>query len=162
ALDRVVGRLLAAAGRVPDAAPVAVLARALLRAFQRLYRRDPEAEQVAGLLASFDALAPLEAPLALDEFAELLDVALAAPAEPGPGATPRQGLRGRAAPAPRAPVPARRHPRPRRAGLPGPAPPGPDPPRRGAGAPPRPAAGGPTGPLPRRPASGRGAARLSP
>jgi ATP-dependent helicase/nuclease subunit B len=88
-LGRVVGHLLDAAGRLPDAAPAAALARGLLRAFLRLCRRDPDAEQVAALLSSFDALAPLATPLTLDEFAELLDAALAVPAEPGP--EPRHG-----------------------------------------------------------------------
>ncbi len=48
-----------------------------------------DGEQVAALLAGFEALAPLETPLSLEEFGELLDAALAAPAEPGPEA--RQG-----------------------------------------------------------------------
>ncbi len=89
ALGRVIGRLLASAGRLPDVAPAATLARGLLRAFLRLCRRDAEAEQVAGLLSSFDALAPLATPLGLDEFAGLLEAALVAPAEPGP--EPRHG-----------------------------------------------------------------------
>jgi ATP-dependent helicase/nuclease subunit B len=89
ALGHVIGRLLGSAGRLPDAAPAQTLARGLLRAFLRLCRRDGEAEPVAGLLSSFDALGPLAAPLGLDEFAVLLEAALLAPVEPGP--EPRHG-----------------------------------------------------------------------
>ena len=84
ALGRLVEALLAGAGRLPDVAPATQLARGLLRAFLRLCRRDPESDGIAALLAGFDVLAPLGTPLTLDEFAELLDAALASPAEPGP------------------------------------------------------------------------------
>jgi hypothetical protein len=89
ALGRMAGALLDATAAIPDRAPAAVLARGFLRAFLRLCRRDASVEQVAGVLASLDALAPLDAPLTLDEFADLLDVVLALPSEPGPEA--RQG-----------------------------------------------------------------------
>jgi hypothetical protein len=84
ALGRVVEGLLASAGRLPDAGPAASLARALLRAFLRLCRRDAEADAVAAILAGLEALRPLGTPLGLDEFAELLDAALAVPVDPGP------------------------------------------------------------------------------
>jgi ATP-dependent helicase/DNAse subunit B len=75
----VVGRLIGSTASLSDGAPAAALARGLLRAFLRLCRRDEEAGEIAGLLASFEALVPLATPLGLDEFAELLDVALAGP-----------------------------------------------------------------------------------
>src|SRR5262249_57799265 len=65
-------------------APASRLGGGCLRAFPRLSRRDPEVAQVAGVLASLDGLAPLDAPLPLEEFGDLLDGALAVPAEPGP------------------------------------------------------------------------------
>jgi len=86
ALARLVTAVLALAGRLPDAAPATALAKALLRVYLRLCRRDPETVAVAGILAGFDALAPLGTPLSLEEFAELLDGALAAPADVGPEA----------------------------------------------------------------------------
>ncbi len=89
ALGRIVGTLLDALATLSDPAPAATLARGLLRAFLRLCRRDHDVEQVAAGLAGFEALAPLAEPISLDEFADLVDVALALPAEPGPEA--RQG-----------------------------------------------------------------------
>jgi ATP-dependent helicase/nuclease subunit B len=89
ALGRVVGALLDATGGLPEAAPAAELASGFLRAFRRLCRRGDEAEQVAGHLASLEALAPLATVLSLEEFAELLDAVLDAPVEPGP--EPREG-----------------------------------------------------------------------
>jgi hypothetical protein len=86
ALGRQVTAVLALAGRLPDAAPATALAQALLRVYLRLCRRDPETLAVAGILAGFAALAPLGTPLSLEEFAELLDGALAAPADAGPEA----------------------------------------------------------------------------
>ncbi|HEV8309354.1 MAG TPA: PD-(D/E)XK nuclease family protein [Methylomirabilota bacterium] len=82
-LGRIVGTLLESIAPLPDTAPAATFARGLLRAFLRLCRGDPEAEPIVGLLASFETLAPLATPLTLEEFAELLEAALAVPAEPG-------------------------------------------------------------------------------
>jgi ATP-dependent helicase/nuclease subunit B len=89
ALGRVVGRLLDGAGAIPDSGPAAQLARGFLRVFLRLCRRDPETEQVGAVLASLESLAPLAAPLSLEEFGDLLDAALDIPVEPSP--EPRHG-----------------------------------------------------------------------
>lgn len=83
-LARVVNRLLRSLGALPDRAPVATYARALLRAFVRQCRRDAESERIETLLGGLERLATIPTAIGLDELGHVLDAALEAPVETGP------------------------------------------------------------------------------
>jgi RecB family exonuclease len=83
-LGRVVRRLCRSLEALPARAPVADLARALLRAFVRLCRRDAGTERIETLLGGLQGLAAIPTALDLLEFGQVLDAALEAPAETGP------------------------------------------------------------------------------